>query len=84
MNYRIEVEARAARELLDLPKAVVRRLHDAIAALGENPRPPGTRKLTGRGGYRIRTGDYRVLYEVDDASRLVRIYQVGHRRDIYR
>jgi mRNA interferase RelE/StbE len=84
LSYRLEVDDRAARELGDLPKEAVQRLARAIRALGDNPRPPGARKLTGREGYRIRVGDYRVLYEVEDNSRLVRIYKVGHRREVYR
>ena len=58
----------------------------AIRALGETPRPRGARKLHGspRDDYRIRVGDYRVLYEVDDAAQLVRIMRVRHRREAYR
>lgn len=84
MTYRIEVEQRASKELLGLPKGVVRRLRDAIDALGDNPRHPGARKLTGRGGHRVRTGDYRVLYEIDDSTKTIRVYNVGHRKDVYR
>lgn len=58
----------------------------AVRALGAVPRPPGARKLqgSGRDDYRIRIGDYRVLYEVDDTARVVRIMRVRHRREAYR
>ena len=57
---------------------------EAILALGREPRPPGARKLTGREGYRIRIGAYRILYEVEDEQRRIRIYHIGHRKDVYR
>ncbi len=84
MTYRIEVDNRAVKELLRLPKAAVARLHEAISALIQEPRPPGARKLTGREGYRIRIGPYRVLYEVEDELQRIRIYRIGHRKDVYR
>jgi mRNA interferase RelE/StbE len=67
-----------------LPKPVVQRLAQAISDLALDPRPPGARKLTAREGYRVRVGDYRILYEIEDAPRRVRIYDVGHREDVYR
>jgi mRNA interferase RelE/StbE len=84
VSYRVELETRARREFLDLPKPIQPMLADVIDDLGRNPRPPGAKKLVERGGYRIRKGSYRVLYAVDDRARVVRIYRVGHRRDIYR
>ena len=84
MSYRVELETQARREFLDLPKLIQRMLADAIDDLGHDPRPPGAKKLGERGGYRVRKGNYRVLYAVDDRARIVRIYRVGHRRDIYR
>lgn len=84
MSYRIEVDQRAAKELFALPKEVVQRLHASIGALANNARPPGSRKLTGRDGHRVRAGDYRVLYTVDDTAGLIRIFRVGHRKGVYR
>ena len=84
MSYAIEVEDRAKRHLLRLPKAVIRRIRDAVLSLAIDPRPPGAKKLTGRGGYRIRVGDYRELYEIDDDGCRIRIYVVGHRKNVYR
>lgn len=84
MSYRVEFETRARRELLDLPKEVARRLAPVFDDLGTDPRPAGAKKLVGGDGYRIRKGDYRILYAVDQAKRLVRVYRVGHRREVYR
>lgn len=56
----------------------------AIDALAEDPKPPGAIKLQGREGYRLRVGDYRVLYRVDDEAQEVLITRVGHRRNVYR
>jgi mRNA interferase RelE/StbE len=60
------------------------RVNKAIAQLAENPRPQGTKKLTAREGYRIRVGYYRVLYQIDDAVKLIIIYRVAARGDVYR
>jgi mRNA interferase RelE/StbE len=61
------------------------RVNDAIARLADNPRPFfGNRKLTAREGYRIRVGDYRILYKIDDPARLVVIYRVRGRGDVYK
>lgn len=84
MSYNVELESRARRELLDLPKNYQRRAADILDDLSSNPRPPGAKKLVGQNGYRVRTGDYRILYTVDDRKRLVHIYRIGHRREIYR
>jgi mRNA interferase RelE/StbE len=74
---------RAQKELADLPKADYERVRDALAALEENPRPTGCKKLAGREGWRIRAGDYRAIYEIDDAQKNVTVLHIGHRRDIY-
>ena len=84
MSYRVELETRARSELLDLPKEALRRIAPVIDDLGRDPRPPGAKKLTGQNGYRVRKGDYRILYAIDDALRLIRIYRIGHRREVYR
>jgi len=67
-----------------LPPEVFARVDGKIRGLGEDPRPPGAEKLRGKEGWRIRVGDYRVIYEIDDRSREVMIYRVQHRKDIYR
>lgn len=84
--HEIVLSAPAERDLKRLPAALFRRVIAAMRALAAVPRPPGARKLhgSGRDDYRLRVGDYRVLYEVDDTARLVRIMRVRHRREAYR
>ena len=84
MSWNVEVGDRARRDYLALPADVRERIEQAIDDLRENPRPPGVKRLVGKHGYRIRKGDCRVLYAIDDAKRIVRVYAVGHRRDVYR
>lgn len=84
MSYTISILRRAQIELGILPTDAYERIRDAVYALAEDPRPPGCVKLTGREGWRIRVGDYRVVYEINDDSELVLTLHVGHRRDIYR
>lgn len=84
MSYRVEFETRAKKEFLKLAAGVRQDLADVIDDLAENPRPPGAKKLVDQNGYRVRQGDYRILYLIDDRARLVRIYRVGNRRDVYR
>lgn len=59
-------------------------MRDAIRNLAEEPRPAGSKKLTGRAGWRIRVGSFRVVYEIDDPNRVVTVLHIGHRRDVYR
>lgn len=84
MNWRVELETRAKREFLALAADLQTRISEAIEGLAVDPRPPGSKKLSVGGGYRIRVGRYRVLYTVEDRLRRVRIYRVAHRRDVYR
>ncbi len=83
MSYEVFILRRAQKELANLPKADYERMRDAIVALAENPRPAGCKKLTGREGWRIRSGDYRAIYEIDDAQKRVTVLHLGHRRDVY-
>lgn len=84
MNYRVEIETRAVQEYRKLPKDAREILGGALDDLEHEPRPPGAKKLINREGYRVRKGNYRVLYTVDDKAKTVRIYRIGHRRDVYR
>ncbi len=84
MSYTIRILRRAQKALARLPKRDYERVRDAIRALAENPRPPGAKKLTDREGWRIRIGAYRVIYEIDDANRVVTVLDIGHRGDVYR
>ena len=84
MAYRIEIDRRALRSLKRLPNDVRKRLVAAIDELAGEPRPDGVTKLTGREEWRIRTGDYRVIYTIDDSRRTVTVWKAGHRKDVYR
>jgi mRNA interferase RelE/StbE len=81
--YEVFILRRAQKELANLPKPNYLRIRDSIAELGSNPRPIGCKKLTGREGWRIRSGDYRIIYEIDDPQRRVIVLNIGHRKDIY-
>ncbi len=83
-KYRILVRKTAADELARIPKKDLRRLVERIRSLGEEPRPQGCQKLSAQERYRIRQGDYRVVYSVDDTGRTVEIFKLGHRSEIYR
>ncbi|MDQ1637985.1 MAG: mRNA interferase RelE/StbE [Pyrinomonadaceae bacterium] len=83
MTYEILIRRRASKQLADLPLKDYERVKRSIATLADNPRPKGCLKLTGRAGWRIRVGDYRVIYEVDDPNRTVTVLDIGNRRDIY-
>jgi mRNA interferase RelE/StbE len=83
--YTIEFLRSAARELASLPKDRQRQLAGRIDGLEQDLFPPGVKKLEGEDRlYRLRVGDYRILFEVDDATRIVTIVKIGHRRDVYR
>jgi mRNA interferase RelE/StbE len=84
-RYRIEVTRDAMRALAKLDKPVRRRVQVAIDRLGENPRPSGVIALQGLpDAYRLRVGNYRVIYTVDDCRLVVLVVDLGHRREIYR
>ena len=83
MAYSVGVERRAQKQIARLSTVMQDRVETALQALAEEPRPPGCRRLTNRGGWRIRVGDYRIIYEVDDQL-TVTILLIGHRRDVYR
>lgn len=83
-SYRIEVRPAAVRALQKLDPAARPRVQGAIALLAQDPRPPASRPLRGRPGYRVRVGDYRIIYTVHDDVLLVIVVTLGHRRDVYR
>ncbi len=83
-SYRIEVKRSASKEIADLPKAECQRVVARIQALGDEPRAHGCEKLTGDDKYRVRQGNYRILYEIDDESRVITIVKVGNRKEVYR
>ena len=81
--YRIEIRPAAVRALRRLDPQMRPRIQGAIALLAQDPRPPGARTLRGRPGLRIRVGDYRIIYTVEDDVLLVVVVTLGHRREIY-
>lgn len=84
VSYGVELLPAAVRQLRKLHPEARRRIQAAIELLAETPRPPGARKLTGRVEWGVRTGDYRVLYRIDDGRLVIVVVQAGHRREIYR
>ena len=82
-EYRLELRPTAARALRKLDPQVRQRIQGAIALLAQDPRPPGARALQGRPGLRVRVGDYRISYTVDNDVVLVVVVRLGHRRDVY-
>lgn len=84
MSYRIQFESKASKEFSKLSREIQERLADVIDDLANNPLPPAAKKLTQIEGYRVRKGDYRILYTIDEAAKVVTIYRVGHRREVYR
>ena len=83
-SYRLLIKPSAAKELEGVPLKDRRRLTAPMRELSESPRLPGAEKLSGHDLYRIRQGDYRIVYEIVDHSRTVTIFKVGHRRQVYR
>ncbi|MCK0115840.1 mRNA interferase RelE/StbE [Isoptericola sp. CG 20/1183] len=81
--YRLEIQRRALKELGKLDAQVRRRISAAIDQLAGDPRPSGCKKLVGRDAWRIRVGDHRVIYEIEDDVVLVRVVRVAHRREVY-
>lgn len=88
MGYRVEIAPAAERQLRKLEKAVQARLASAMRALADDPMPRGARKLSGLDLlyplYRIREGDYRIIYEIHRKVLRVLIVKIGHRREVYR
>lgn len=85
MTYRVEVSRRAVKELASFARADQQRVRAAIDLLATDPRPPGCVKLAGEARtYRVRTGPYRILYDVFDDRLLIHVIRIGHRREVYR
>ena len=84
MKYEIRILRSAEKETDKLPQAIRSRISNRILSLENNPRPKGTKKLSDRDEYRLRVGDYRILYTISDSDSTVTIIAVGHRREAYR
>ena len=84
MTYEVRLTPAAVRQLRKLDPPGRRRVQAAIDLLAEDPRPPGARQLVGGAGeWRVRTGDFRIIYDIRDGELLVLVVKVGHRRDVY-
>ena len=84
MTYRIELAPSAARQLKKFTTDVRRRIQAVLELLADDPRPPAATPLVGGAGeWRVRTGDYRVIYEINDLQVLVLVLRMGHRREVY-
>ncbi len=81
--YELLIEKQVEKQLRKIPPPDYTRLKNAILNLAENPRPVGYKKLQGRIGYRIKQGDYRIIYDINDNILTVLILAAGHRKDIY-
>lgn len=82
--YRIELRRKAQKALDTVPKNDFNAILQRIKKLAENPRPRGVEKIKKAGLWRIRQGDYRIVYNIDDEEKLVTVVRIGHRREIYR
>ena len=82
-SYKVLIKQSAAKEIESLPAKDRQRVVAKIKALANNPRPPGSEKLSGNDKYRLRQGDYRILYEIVDHDLIVTVVKVGNRRDVY-
>ena len=83
--YEILLERRAEKDLKKLPSVLFQRIIEKIQPLAENPKPQGSRKITGsKNDWRIRIGDYRAIYEINEREKRVKIMRIRHRREAYR
>ena len=84
MAYRIEIRKQAQKDLARIERKDGQKIAAAIDALAQNPRPAGCKKLRNREGWRIRVGEYRVLYSIQEERLLILVVRIGHRREVYR
>ena len=82
--YKLIVQLSVARDMKSVPKGDRLRILRRVESLPANPRPPGCVKIDDPATYRVRQGDYRIVYEIDDHARIVTIFKIGHRREVYR
>ena len=83
-RYRVVVRKSVSRDLKGIPKKDVRRILAVVRSLADDPRPSGTKKLSGQERYRVRQENYRILYEIEDDRLIVCVVRVGDRQDVYR
>lgn len=82
-EYTVLILPSAQKQLSKLPNAIATRIEDKLLELEGDPRPPGCKKLKGRDAWRIRIGDYRVIYEIHDGKLIVTVITIGHRKEVY-
>ncbi len=83
-KYRVELKKSVQKDFESIPKNDLRRIISAIEALADDPCPPQSKKLSGREQYRLRQGNYRILYSIKDDLLIIFVVAVGHRKEIYR
>lgn len=83
-NYKIEIKKSAIKEIENLPKKTLARVIEQIKTLSDDPRPNGCKKLSGDEKYRIRVGDYRILYLIEEKIITVFVVKIAHRKEVYR
>ena len=83
-KYRIEIKKSAVKELHAIPKKDLKKIVSVIASLSDDPRPEGCIKLSDGEKYRVRQGNYRILYSIEDEILVIYIIKIGHRKDVYR
>jgi mRNA interferase RelE/StbE len=84
MTYKILIRRKAQKQLTKIPARDYKKVKQVILDLANDPRPPGSKKLKGRPGWRIRLGNYRVIYEIQDDKLIIIVLDVGNRKDIYK
>lgn len=84
MSYTVRIASAAHRQIRKLPRDGQERVAAVLVLLADEPRPPAAKKLTGRDAWRVRTGNWRVIYEIHDDELLVMVVAAGNRRDVYR
>ena len=82
--YKILLLPRAQRDLDSFRGKIFKQLENKISALSKNPRPPGSIKLTAEEGYRLKSGNYRIVYRIEDKEKIVYIYRIKHRKEVYK
>ena len=82
--YEVQVLKKVKKNLIDLHPEIYKRVIKVLEDLAENPKPQGLLKLAGRDGFRLRVGDYRIIYDIDDVNKIVTVLDIGHRSSVYK
>jgi len=83
-NYKVEIKKSAQKEIENLPSVMLKKIVAKIQSLSSEPRPNGSKKLTSDEKYRLRVGDYRILYSIEDDKLIIFVVKVGHRKSVYK